>query len=95
MALVFDPVAREQLNEMRTTLGESYAAAIWAQRGFEQEIRNAAAIAHWRESFPAWDRLYGRPAMQLGPQPEAQSAQDSHSAIVLLPNGRAGDSRAA
>jgi hypothetical protein len=89
MALIFDPIAREQLNEMRINLGALYVNAIWAQRAFEQEIRNEAALTHWRQSFPAWDRLFGRPAMNV------QEPQESNAAVVVLPNGRSEDSKAA
>jgi hypothetical protein len=61
MALIYDPIARDQLNEMRLTLGAFYVSAIWAQREYEQKARNAEALELWRQSFPAWDRLFGRP----------------------------------
>ena len=95
MALTFDPIAREQLNEMRYTLGELYISAIWAQRGFEQQVRNAAALTQWRQSFPTWDRLFARPPMAVKRPEASPSAQKSDVAIIHLPNGRSGDSLAA
>ena len=86
MALIFDPIAREQLTGMRTNLGELYINAIWAQRAFEQEIRNEQALAQWRQSFPAWDRLFGRPAMNV---------QEPSVTVVALPSGRSEESKAA
>jgi hypothetical protein len=58
---MYDPIARDQLNEMRVNLGTFYVSAIWAQREYEQKARNAEALELWRQSFPAWDRLFGRP----------------------------------
>ena len=60
MALLVEPVATEQLNRLRNTLGPLYLDAIWAQRGFEQDVRNGETMASWRASYPAWDRLFGR-----------------------------------
>ena len=45
MALLVEPVAIEQLAEMRNTLGPLYVNAIWAQRTFEQEVRNGETMA--------------------------------------------------
>jgi hypothetical protein len=86
MALIFDPIAREQLTGMRANLGELYINAIWAQRTFEQEIRNQQALVQWRQSFPAWDRLFGRPAMNV---------QEPSVTVVALPSGRSEESKAA
>jgi hypothetical protein len=80
MALFYDPIAREQLNEMRISLGPRYNDGIWTQRAFEQETRNAEALSQWRQSFPAWDRLFGRPAKSM----QAPSAD-----IIAMPGGRA------
>ena len=60
MALLVEPIATEQLAEMRNALGPRYINAIWAQRSFEQEAQNEEATARWRASYPAWDRLFGR-----------------------------------
>ena len=60
MALLVEPIATEQLAEIRNTLGPLYINAIWAQRAFEQEVRNGETMARWRASYPAWDRLFGR-----------------------------------
>jgi hypothetical protein len=65
LALICEPMAREYVKEMRDTLGPRYINAIWAQRAFEQEARNEAAMSRWRASYPAWDRLFKRPAMDL------------------------------
>jgi hypothetical protein len=86
MALIFDPIAREQLNEMRISLGALYINAIWAQRAFEQQTRNEEALAQWRQSYPAWDRLFGRSEM---------SVQEPIVTLVTLPSGRSEDSKAA
>ena len=62
MAFIYDPIAREQLSELRSSLGALYLDAIWAQRVLEQQARNTETVGLWRQSFPAWDRLFGRPA---------------------------------
>jgi hypothetical protein len=86
MALSYDPIAREQLNEMHLSVGPLYYDAIWAQRAFEQETRNAEALSHWRHSYPAWDRLFGRPAM---------SVQAPGADIIAMLGGRTQKSKAA
>ena len=86
MALTHDPIAREQLYEMRATLGPLYINAVWALRGFEQEARNVEAIARWRESYPAWDRLFGRAEIRVRP---------ASADVIAMLNGRAEDSKAA
>ena len=86
VALIYDPIAREQLKEMRNTLGTRYINAIWTQRAFEQETKHEEAMVRWRASYPAWDRLFGRPAMDL----HAPIAQ-----VVAMPAARSEDSKAA
>jgi hypothetical protein len=86
MALLVEPVAIEQLAEMRNTLGPLYSDAIWAQRAFEQLARNGEAMANWRASYPAWDRLFQRPVVDL----HARIAQ-----VVAMPSKRSEDSKAA
>jgi hypothetical protein len=86
MALFYDPIAREQLNEIHLNVGSLYNDAIWAQRAFEQEARNTQALLQWRQSYPAWDRLFGRPAM---------SVQAPTADIIAMPGGRTQKSKAA
>jgi hypothetical protein len=85
MALSYDPIAREQLNEMHLSVGPLYYDAIWAQRALEQETRNAQALSRWRHSYPAWDRLFGRPAMSV----------QAPSADIIAMGGRTQKSKAA
>lgn len=65
VALIYEPIARDHLKEMRNNLSTRYVNAIWAMRAHEQDARNEEAMTHWRASYPAWDRLFGRPAADL------------------------------
>jgi hypothetical protein len=65
VALLHEPIAREQLREMRNTLRTRYINAIWELRTYEQETRNEEAMTRWRGSYPAWDRVFGCPATDL------------------------------
>jgi hypothetical protein len=86
VALIYDPIARDQLREMRNTFGPRYVNAVWAQRAFEQETRNEEAMVRWRSSYPVWDRLFGRPATDLN----ARIVQ-----VVATPAARSENSKAA
>jgi hypothetical protein len=65
VALIYEPVARERLREMLNTLSTRYINAIWALRAYEQDARNEEAMTRWRASYPAWDRVFGRPETDL------------------------------
>ena len=86
LALMYDPIAREQLKEMRNTLGPRYINAIWSLRALEQQTRNEEAMVRWRASYPVWDRLFGRPATEL-------HARIAH--VIAVPAARLEDSKAA
>ena len=86
MALNYDPIAQEQLDGMRANLGALYVDAIWALRAFEQAARNEKATAHWRQSYPAWDRLFARPSKRV----EVPDAN-----IISMPKARLEESKAA
>jgi hypothetical protein len=84
MALNYDPIATQQLKEMRGSAGPRYIDAIWALRTFEQATRNEEAAARWRRSFPAWARLFQCPVRT-----------HAANADVIPVSGRVADSKAA